>query len=135
VEIAIAEQRDSEESAIAALIRCREALAKLNVSKRSLDARWGALGGPEQALSTYSAMATPTLSRLAQPRAVLPRFTPEEPSSWRRGPTRTAKSSCSGPHSATLRNRRPRWRLETIVPAWLQRRPPPRTASMSSTRN
>ena len=79
VEIAIAEQRDSEEAAIAALIRCREALAKLNVSKRSLDARWGAVGGPEQALSTYSAMATPTLSRLAQPRAVLPRFTPEEP--------------------------------------------------------
>lgn len=79
VEIAIAEQRDSEETAIAALARCREALAKLNVSKRSLDARWGAVGGPERALTSYSAKVIPVLSRLAQPRAALPRFNPEEP--------------------------------------------------------
>ncbi len=79
VEIAIAEQRDSEETAIAALTRCRDALTKLNVSKRSLDARWGAVGGPERALSDYSAKATPALARLAQPRAALPTFSPEEP--------------------------------------------------------
>lgn len=79
VEIAMAEQVEAEETTIAALNRSRHALTKLNVPKRSLDARWGAVGGPEQAWTAYSSKAAPTLSRLAQPRAALPRFAPDEP--------------------------------------------------------
>jgi hypothetical protein len=79
VNVALAELDEEQRAMVELLQRVQRAFRKLHLPKHELDRRWRTLGGPEVALRDFST-STQTLRRhLADARAALPPFAPEEP--------------------------------------------------------
>lgn len=79
VALAHREEAAAHEDMLALLARVGAAIRALNLPKRSLDARWPVLGGPERELVAFSDATRTMREQLTSPTDALPALMPTEP--------------------------------------------------------